>query len=283
MAKTRIRDIFYNRRLMQIEKLLFLILLLFVLGCNRYIASDFEFPDPIHTGDQPITFQKKGTFSFAGVYADNQFDGARLNGFSQIDDSTFSVKIQPENFPINPSPWYAFRMWSDTTRKINLLLDYDKSNHRYWPKTSSDGLHWTRMDTTQIFPLDNQDVVLELWLSPDTLWVAGQEVINSGMIKNWCEDLNQHPEVEFSIIGKSKLGRDMYFLDIGSGGKKGKKVIAVLSRQHPPEVTGYLAMESFVENAALQQQNGQGFQGKIQDYGIPLNESGWCGFGPLAS
>jgi hypothetical protein len=255
---------------MQNLKPFWIISIILLLGCNKYVASNFDFPDPTETSDQPVIFQKKKTYHSAGVFADNQFDGARMNDFTQLDDSTFAVKITPENYPINPSPWYAFRIWSDSIRKIKLILDYEKANHRYWPKVSKDGNQWAHLDTASIYPLDNQDMILELWLSQDTLWVAGQEVINSQKIKNWCQNIAQHPEVSFSTIGQSKLGRDMYFLDMGSGNQKGKDVVVILSRQHPPEVTGYLAMEAFVETLLSDTKMARDFRKKYRMLVFPL-------------
>ena len=50
-----------------------------------------------------------------------------------------------------------------------------------------------------------------------------------------------------SVAGKSGLGREIYFLNISKGDYRNKPAIIIISRQHPPEVTGYLAMQSFVE------------------------------------
>jgi predicted deacylase len=47
--------------------------------------------------------------------------------------------------------------------------------------------------------------------------------------------------------GKSAAGRSLYFLDIYKESKEEKPVVIILSRQHPPEISGYLAMRHFVE------------------------------------
>jgi hypothetical protein len=255
---------------MQSIKALFIISLLAVTSCGKYIASDFQFPDQINTADHKIAFQEKKTYSINGVYADNQFDGARLNNIVQLNDSTFSAKILPENFPINKSPWYAFKLWSDEPRKINLILDYEKAPHRYNPKLSYDGEHWQLLDSSLIYTIDSGDAVLELNLSPDTLWLAGQEIINSSHVKVWCNQQAEHPEVAFSVIGKSKLGRDMYFLEIGNGEPKGKDILVVISRQHPPEVTGYMAMEAFIEKILSDNKLSRDFRTKYRILVFPL-------------
>ncbi|MEX0359365.1 MAG: hypothetical protein AB3N10_00125, partial [Allomuricauda sp.] len=88
------------------------------------------------TRSKAIEPQIKRTFSIpkTGVYASNEFDGARLNGFTALNDSTAKVVIKPENTPINNSPYYAFTIWSDNKRPFYLTFEYPKGfKHRYTP------------------------------------------------------------------------------------------------------------------------------------------------------
>ena len=231
------------------KKFLYLSLLLIAISCQPklYTPKAIEiYPVKINTTDHPIEYQTKKIYSINGVYADNQFDGARLNSFAQKNDSTWQAWIEPENEPINASPWYAFKLWTDTPQTIYLELAYKDVKHRYHPKISTDRKNWMILSTAQIQrPLDSSRVILKLDITKDTLWVAAQEIINSKDVKAWCEAKAQHKEVEFSVFGKSKLGRDLYCLDVGN--KKKKDMIVLLSRQHPPEVTGYLAFQAFVD------------------------------------
>jgi predicted deacylase len=61
--------------------------------------------------------------------------------------------------------------------------------------------------------------------------------------------------VSFSSIGESKLGRDLFFMDFKTGNGKKKDVIAVFSRQHPPEVTGFKAMQAFLDELLVNEQS----------------------------
>ena len=222
--------------------------LLFVLiSCKTYQASDFVYPRPVDTSDHPIENQTKKTYSVDGVYADNQFDGARLNDFEQINANTFQATILPENFPINPSPWYAFKLWATEDQTINLILHYENGHHRYQPTISRDGNNWEKLDSNLVSKKDSADALLKLNIGPDTLWLAAQEIANSSHVKKWCEKQARHVSTNFSTIGKSKLGRDLFLLDINEGDPRKKDIIVVISRQHPPEVTGYLAMQVFIE------------------------------------
>jgi len=80
----------------------------------------------VDTHSRPIDFQTKQIFTFPeiGVGVRNDFTSARLNKLVQENDSTLSAWITPENFPINMSPWYAFKIWSDTEQDIYIRLNY---------------------------------------------------------------------------------------------------------------------------------------------------------------
>ncbi|MEO1259749.1 MAG: M14 family metallopeptidase [Bacteroidota bacterium] len=248
----------------------FLFALLFFVGCKTHQASDFEYSNKVDTTDHPIELQNKKTYAVDGVFADNQFDGARLNDFSKLNDQTFQATIAPENFPINPSPWYAFKLWAAEDRLINLVLHYENGAHRYHPTVSFDGINWEKLDSNFVAKKDSTDAILNLNIGADTLWLAAQEIANSAHTKKWCETLAAHPSTNFKTIGKSKLGRDLYFLDINEGNPHKKEIIAVISRQHPPEVTGYFAMQAFIEEILADHSLASQFRKKYRILVFPL-------------
>ena len=96
-----------------------LICLVFLVACGTVKeASIYHFPNPVDTTTRPIEMQEKKTYVSEGVYADNQFDAARLNDFAFSDNGRYMATILPENEPINHSPWYAFRLWSEDEKEI---------------------------------------------------------------------------------------------------------------------------------------------------------------------
>lgn len=216
---------------------------------QTYQATSYPFPDPVDTETKQIRLQDKKVFNHPsfGLRARNDFPGARLNDFAKLNDSTLEITISAENEPINPSPWYAFKLWSKSKDDFYLRLHYINARHRYPPKLSLNGTTWEDLDSMKITLIDSTDILMNLSVGPDTLWVAGQEIMNSLQVKSWGEELAKHPDVKFSTIGSSKLGRPMYSLDIGPKSKRKKETIVLLSRQHPPEVTGFMALQSFLD------------------------------------
>lgn len=85
-------------------------------------------------------------------------------------------------------------------------------------------------------------------------------------MKKWCEKMAKNKRVNFTTIGKSKQGRPLYHLKIGSG----KKAVIVLSRQHPPEVTGYYAMKYFIEEITNKSRLSKKFLKRYALYVYPL-------------
>ena len=56
----------------------------------------------IDTRNQAIIPQWRGQKSLGNITFDNDFDGARLNGVTQNNDTLYTAIIVAENYPINP-------------------------------------------------------------------------------------------------------------------------------------------------------------------------------------
>ena len=214
---------------------------------SKYVRREFTYTKSVDTHSKKITFQTKKLYHTGHIYADNQFDGARLNDFKQLNDSTYQALIEPENSPINPSPWYAFKVWSERPDTINLQLKYRHAKHRYDPKISSDRKHWKTI-SGYTYNVDSTAITFKFPINKEAQWVAAQPIINSTDTKTWLDSLTGNPLVSpVKIVGKSVLGKPIYMVKIGTGETKNKKIIVLLSRQHPPEVTGFMALQAFVK------------------------------------
>lgn len=229
-------------------KIIVVFFLITIVSCVT--VKTVEFSSPVDTTSKSIVTQKKQVYALkdVGVFLSNQFDGARLNGVEKQNDSTATVIITPENDPINNSAYYAFKAWSSSSKPFYFTFKYPKNyKHRYMPKLNRNGA-WKTIDTTNIFKKDSI-VTVKVQLNKQPLTIAAQEVQSSTDVKNWYTKLTKGKEsyVHLKNYGKSKLGRDLPVLDIYKGVKKDKPLIVLMTRQHPPEITGYFAFQYFIE------------------------------------
>ncbi len=245
------------------------LLLLILGGCS---PAKLRFARPVDTRSRPIAFQEKREYAFpAGkISFNNNFDGARLNGVSQANDSTYIVRITPENTPINNSAYYAFEINSTVTQTLYLQFDYPAPyTHRYIPKIKR-GAVWQMAQAHQIDTLAGR-TQLKLSQLKGKVRVAAQELQNSGHVAQWAKQLvAQRPLIEFKTIGASNLGRPIWVMDIQQGEAKEKPVIVFLTRQHPPEVTGYLAFKAFMEEVLKDTALSRDFFDKYHILAFPL-------------
>jgi hypothetical protein len=237
---------------------------------------------PVETTSRSIEKQVKKTVFFGedGVSFSNQFDGARLTKIDRNSAYNYKILITPENAPVNMSPWYAFQVWSKKKKEIFVTLTYpDFAKHRYTPLVSMDGKNWKPLETERIteeekgttdFGPESRPLraILRLKVYSKPLWVSAQELQNSTHVFAWMNKLARKKKFSIEEIGKSTEGRPLRMLKIGN--LESKKMIFVISRQHPPEVTGYFAMQAFVEKIADKSQLSKKFRRNWAIYVVPL-------------
>jgi murein tripeptide amidase MpaA len=207
-------------------------------------AERITFENAIDTHDKPVTFQPDSIWSFGSLHVSNQFDGAGLYDVQQKNDSTFIAFIRPENQPINPSPWYAFKLKEDSSRVRYIILEYGDVKHRYSPKIERHG-HYTDVDSTHITRISDSEVMIMIALDNEEVVLAGQSLAASSDVHVWMDSLGKKHNLNYQEYGKSAEGRPLMFLEIRNG-KRHKPVIVLLCRQHPPEVTGWYALQHFL-------------------------------------
>ncbi len=229
----------------------------------------YDPPGSTDTRSKPIELPVRRTYSFegSGVRVSTDFEGARLNELTQLNDTLFTAVIRPENAPINMSPWYAFKVWADSARPVYIRMTYQNGRHRYYPKISSEGQRWQPLDSASFFPGDSV-ATMRLAAGPDTLWVAAQEMILLRHVQVWADSLDRLPFVSKQTVGYSAQQRPIIALSVGK--PDSKRVLAVISRQHPPEVTGYLAMQAFVETIAGDSKLARRFRRKFETIVLPM-------------
>lgn len=205
---------------------------------------------------------------YASVTFLSDFPGSHLNHCERISDSHFLLSFEPENRPINSSPWYAFKVQSKVAQALTLELEFDGDFPRYLPKTSRDGKTWQNIP----FNATQRSFTIDINVDSDPLWVAGQEVIDNDYYTQWLSGV-QVKNVDNIKIGTSTLGHDIHALESKSQGSK--EWILLIGRQHPPEITGALAMRAFVDNLLKESTLAKAFRQRFNLLIVPnLNPDG---------
>ncbi len=268
---------------------IYCILLFFALyteGVAQTTKPKFEGQAPIaekvDTRNHAIIPQWRGKKSFGNITFDNDFDGARLNGITQDNDTLFTAIIAAENYPINPSAWYAFKVTSKTPRTVWVHLTYLNAKHRYFPKISRDGKVWQAVDssdcrlekdTTKVGSFQenalSESAYIRIRADDRPIWVAAQEMLTSKIIGKWSKQLTKKSFVSREIIGKTPQNRPLHCLRIGED-KTDSKIILVIGRLHPPEVTGQLALQSFVESLCADTESARQFRKNYTVFVVPM-------------
>lgn len=178
---------------------------------------------------------------FNGVEVRYDFPQARVDGCEQREDGTIVVMTGPENQPINPSPWYAFQVVAAEPQTVALeVLALERGRARYNPKVSTDGAAWQDVEHSK----SDHSIYFSLDVGPQPVWVAGQEMFGNDDYWQWVDGLAREYELRRFTIGYSAQGRQMPALvSYGSG----DEWLVLIGRQHPPELTGAMAMRAFVE------------------------------------
>lgn len=206
-----------------------------------------------------------------GVWISNEFDGGRASDFYAIGNNQFRVEIHPENAPINRSAWYAFKVWSETPKTIEIELIYEDGGHRYIPKFSTDAYIWTAADSTQYqHNRDAGSARLRLDVGHEPLWVSAQELFTSIHVASWLDSLSTSDGIAIQSIGQSTLGRPLNRLIINQTGNDLAPAIIVTGRQHPPEVTGSMGQRVFIETILGDDEIAREFRRRFQIIAYPL-------------
>lgn len=253
------------------------LLLLTVHSTQAQLPGKFKGQEPIKgvpTEDRPVQKQWKGSFSFPGsdVYFSNNFTGARLNGLSKLNDSVYTVLITSENTPVNGSPWYAFKVWSKTPRNIIIKLTYQQgATHRYTPKLSKNGRNWVLVEGIRDNPKRDSiggEFQFRLKVNRDTVWVAAQELNTSADVQHWIAQLSKKVSAPVVTIGQTHLGKSLSLIKIGN--LQSKNRVLIIGRQHPPEVTGQIAEQAFIERVTANDSLAKAFRQRFLIYLVPL-------------
>ncbi|MFL0355656.1 M14-type cytosolic carboxypeptidase [Erythrobacter sp. GH1-10] len=187
---------------------------------------------------------------------------------------SFQLTIAPEDEgEINCSAWYAFRLTPRRKGEVTIDLDYTRCGHRYWPKTSSDGMNWTRLPEEAVQVAgegDDRSARLSFDLGKKPVFVAAQEIVAPSDYDAWLARLANASSATRITLGQSAEGRPIDMLEIAAPGRQPRETIVLVGRQHPPEVTGALAMLPFVETLLEDSDLARDFRARFRTVVVPL-------------
>lgn len=239
--------------------------------------------EKVDTRNHAIIPQWRGQQTLGNITFDNDFDGARLNGITQNNDTLYTAIIAAENYPINPSPWYAFKVTSKQPNTIWVHLTYLNAKHRYFPKISYDGKTWKSVDSTDYILVKDptaknltfqenalsESAYVRIRADKRPTWIAAQELVTSTIVNEWSKGILKNKFVSSENIGKTPQNRPFQCLRIGEN-KSDSKIMIVVGRLHPPEVTGQFALQAFVESLCTDSETANKFRKEYTVYVVPM-------------
>ena len=161
-----------------------------------------------------------------------------------VSSSKVKLRNAPEDRPINHSPWYAFQV-AEGEGQLEVELQYMLHAHRYHPKVSTDGQTWRRLDDARI-SVEQEGKLLRLNLDVEQtpLWISAQELITQDHYDQWLDEVQSQYGGSVEVLGLSRGNRAIYgYLSPN----RADHLVILLGRAHPPEVTGAIAMQHFVD------------------------------------
>lgn len=172
---------------------------------------------------------------------------ANFDSCEVLDENSFVLSILPEDEPINPSPWYGFAVerLKDVDTHVTVTLRYPTTSHRYPPKFSFDKLNWVRLDQQVVESDDGSSAAFAVPTGKRLVYVSAQPIIDEAMYGVWLSKLVEiYPFLVRTTLGYSVAKRPIESLVLNPDASR---VVVLLGRQHPPEVSGAIAFMAFAE------------------------------------
>lgn len=167
------------------------------------------------------------------------FEGASRSACYVEDERTLSILVTPEHhLPINPSPWYAFRYTASEGGKLTVNVRYLGASHRYAPK-------WRGRGDPAAFSVavTKDGSALSITLPPGEGIISAQPLLTAAHYDKVLAQLVDSGGGSRIVLGRSHDQRLIEAVRLGN--PAAPRLIVLLGRQHPPEVTGAFAMDPF--------------------------------------
>ena len=193
------------------------------------------------------------------------FAGGAFGLCQVVEDGVFRLTIAPEDLKINPSPWYAMNITQQKLAEIEIDLFYPTGKHRYVPKFSINQRSWFLLDDKDVeVSSDKQHATITFIPPSNRIYVAAQPLMDVAFYNAWIGTLPDF--VTQTEIGRSHLDQPIYGLSTDVH----KPVVLIIGRQHPPEITGAMALLSFLETVMGDSELAVAFREQFNVVMVPL-------------
>ncbi len=172
-------------------------------------------PPPAVCGSSPprVALEARRTWEFGEVHFSNDFPSGRLAACEQIGPGEFRAVVTPENQPINRSPWYAFKVWSERRQSILVCLTNTYSPLRGRPWLSREGTKWKRLDESAYTHSGTSQVAtVRLKIGRRPVWVAAHEIIGLNELGKWIIATQNHVTAFLALQVKADFGEGFHAL-----------------------------------------------------------------------
>ena len=199
----------------------------------------------------------------------SDFDGGAMASCAFSEETgELTIEIAPEDERINPSPWYAFRVYSEVAQPLQVRLRYGEFKHRYQPKLSLDRQVWRSAPegTVAVSPSGHEAVMILSLPAQRDLWLSAQPLMTSADYDQWIATLTNDDRASNTVVGPSLGGKALHRVTT----EPQQACVLILGRQHPPETTGAVAMQSFVARLMADDDLAQSFRAAVGVILYPL-------------
>jgi murein tripeptide amidase MpaA len=220
----------------------------------------------------PLTACKTAEFTLL-----DDFPGARRGRCVVVAANHVRLAIVPEDEGyVNDSPWYAFKLIPEQASTAIITLQYRHGHHRYAPKISHDGVHWSNLDARDVkVSYRYGQATISIKTGKQPFWIAAQELITPQAYASWSREMAATGLTDLAVLGYSPGGAAIPVLKANSAADD---VLLLIGRQHPPEVTGAIAFFSFYETLMADSKLARRFRQRFNIIAVPmLNPDGVIG------
>ncbi len=219
---------------------------LLVLGLGACVQAPLPAaalaPAPARVAPPPVAVVAGAVCRSADASLHFDFDGASASACAVTGARAFTLLVSPEHAPpINPSPWYAFRYEAEGDAPVTVTLRYLGAEHRYAPKWNDRSGVWRDLPSEPA--ADGNGIVIRLPQGKGL--VAAQEIVTPGDASADLARWSAATGAAVVTLGASHDGRPLEALRLGR--KDAPRLVVLIGRQHPPEVTGAIALRAFVD------------------------------------